>query len=153
MLLGRENIHYDTNSSFTFDQLNESHFIEKLFDNLIPILGDSFEEYEFWIFSNPYPKRISPESADSPSDRKKVLLYFSDESGTDPETLSNNYFAIFKSYMTMGAKSPNVFPLALGYVRGVPEFLPLNINERKYNVFFQGNLNKNRIDFYRTFSS
>ena len=152
MLLGRENIHYDANSNFTFDELNESFFIGRLFENLIPILGSSFEEYEFWIFSNQYPKDVLPESMNFPSNRKRVLLYFSDESGMDPEALSDSYFAIFKSYMTRDSKSPDVFPLALGYVRGVPKFSILNINKRKYNVFFQGNLNKNRIDFYRSFS-
>lgn len=153
MLLGQENIHYDPHSNFTFDQLNESLFIERLFEQLILILGAAFEEHDFWIFSNQYPKEILPESINYPSSRKKVLLYFSDESGVDPVTLSDSYFAIFKSYMPKDSESSNVFPLALGYVRGVPEFPILNINERKYNVFFQGNLNKNRIEFYRNFSS
>src|SRR5690554_1803593 len=153
MMLGQENIHYDPHSNFTFDQLNESLFIERLLENLMLILGLSFEEYEFWIFSNQYPKKILPESINYSSRKKKVLLYFSDESGMDPASLADSYFAIFKSYMPKHSESSNVFPLALGYVRGVPELSVLNINERKYNVFFQGNLNKNRIEFYRNFSS
>src|SRR5690554_993510 len=99
MLFGQKNIHYDNNSNFTFDQLNESRFIEKLFDNLILILGDTFEGYEFWIFSNQLPQKVFPESVNYSSSKKKVLLYFSDETGMDPEPLSGSYFAIFKSYM------------------------------------------------------
>src|SRR5690554_3749169 len=152
MLLEQENVRYDVNSNFTYDQLNESLFIERVFENLIPMLGASFGDYDFWIFSNQYPKKVFPESANFPSDRKKVLLYFSDESGMDPAALSGSYFAIFKSYMVNDSERSNVFPLSLGYVSGVPEFPILNINKRKYNVFFQGNLNKNRIEFYRSFS-
>jgi hypothetical protein len=70
----------------------------------------------------------------------------------DPSIFSNRYFAIFKSYIGKNAVAKNVFPLVLGYVNAVPELPDKSIQDRKYNVFFRGNLNFNRIDFYRMFS-
>ncbi|MEX2592082.1 MAG: hypothetical protein WD426_04855 [Anditalea sp.] len=108
-------------------------------------------EYEFYIFSN-HNHHVKPRSIHRRTDKKKVLLYLSDENNIDPIDLSNDYFAIFKAYLGSYLKVPNVFPLTLGCVKGVPELPIIPINKRKINVFFRGNLNKSRIDFYRNFS-
>lgn len=42
----------------------------------------------------------------------------------------------------------NISPFPLGYVTEVPEFPYKDISQRKYNVFFSGNLNPNRRSFY-----
>ncbi len=41
----------------------------------------------------------------------------------------------------------------MGYVNGVPELPIIPIQDRTCNVFFSGDLNRNRIDLYRNFSS
>lgn len=146
-----DNIHYEKNSAYPFERLNESRFIKRVFKNLAEIMRENFSAYEFFIFSN-HTRGNIPESVNFTSRRKKVLLYFSDEKGEDPGYFSENYFAVFKSYIPTEVKAPNVFPLSLGYVGEVPEFTAKPINERRFNVFFRGNLNFPRIDFYKNFS-
>lgn len=145
-----ENVFFDTNSEYEFDQLNESLYITNLIFNLEICLGADFRNYDFYIFSN-HSKDVHPASKMDVSVRKKVLLYFSDESGRDPGVFSEYFFAIFKSYIGTTKTVENVFPLGIGYVKQVPEFSVTDIRNRKINVFFQGNLNKNRIDFHRAF--
>lgn len=159
-LFGLTNVYYEEQSDYDFEELNESLYIKKTIGELKDALGKRFFEFEFFIFSNhkvnkknPGSERDTmPPSADVPSDKKKILLYFSDEGGLDPSFYADKYFAIFKAYIGTQFQTPNVFPLALGYVNSVPEFPDKKIKDRKFNVFFRGNLNMNRINFYRTFS-
>lgn len=150
-LFGYDNIYYEANSRYPFEELNESKFIERIFIHLIEILQDDFDGYDFYVFSN-HDRNTVPESRLLDTRKKKVLLYFSDEQGEDPVHLSGQYFAIFKSYIPGVSSSPNVFPLPLGYVKGVDELPIQPVNERKHNVFFRGNLNVSRLPFYKSFS-
>ncbi|SHN02819.1 hypothetical protein SAMN04488057_105306 [Cyclobacterium lianum] len=159
-LFGLSNVIYEKTSNYRFDELNESLFIKQVIFELREALGDTFFNFEFFIYShhnvnkrNPDAvKDTMPPSGNLVSKQKKILLYLSDEGGLDPSDYADKYFAIFKAYIGNKAQASNVFPLALGYVNAVPEFPDKPIKERKYNVFFRGNLNMNRIDFYRTFS-
>lgn len=146
-----ENVYFDTNSNYSFEELNESEFIKALFFHLNERMNGRGHEYEFYVFSNHDPQ-VRPKSLERITDKKKVLLYISDEKNIDPTYLTASYFAVFKAYLGTSWKLPNVFPLSLGCVKGVPELPVKPINSRKYNVFFRGNLNTNRIDFYRNFS-
>src|SRR5690606_16881299 len=125
------NIHYDKNSRYKFDELNESLFIKRLIQNLSEVMGGNFFQYEFFIFSQ-HGNQILPDSIDFISENKKVLIFISDESGSDPVSYSNQYYAIFKAYIgTTSLK--NVFPLPLGYVKNVPHLPIKPINERGIN--------------------
>ena len=149
-IFGYDNIYYETNSRYPFEELNESKFIGEVFRHLIEDFH-GFSEYDFYVFSN-HDRSTIPESSTVDTGRKKVLLYFSEEQGEDPVHLSEKYHAIFKSYIPKVPSSSNVFPLALGYVKGVDELPAKPIRERKYNVFFRGNLNVSRLPFYKSFS-
>lgn len=160
-LFNLTNVSFEDRSDYKFEELNESKFVEKVIFELKNTLRERFNEYDFFIYSKNHRVSknepevefdIMPPSGDLESGKKKVLLYFSDERGLDPSNFSNKYFAIFKSYIGGETISKNVFPLVLGYVNTVPEFPVKSIKERKYNVFFRGNLNLNRINFYRNFS-
>jgi hypothetical protein len=150
-LYNHNNIFFDENSEFSYENLNESLFIEILFKNLTEIMQEEFSQYDFFVFSNHKSDKL-PQSISYQSERKKVLLYFSDESGEDPSPYSDGYYSIFKAYIGTNAYAPNVFPLPIGYVKEVPQLPVKPIQERSYNVFYRGNLNSNRIDFYRNFS-
>jgi|SRR5690606_3956207 len=150
-MFGYDNVHYETRSRYPFEELNESKFIEEVIRHLFEDFRDGFGEYDFYIFSN-HDINTIPESSTFETSRKKVLLYFSEEGGQDPVHLSEKYHAIFKSYIPKVSSSANVFPLALGYVKGVDELPIKPIQERKYNVFFRGNLNVSRLPFYKSFS-
>ncbi|WP_439481804.1 hypothetical protein [Cyclobacterium plantarum] len=146
------NVHYENNSDYKFDDLNEGLFIMRIFAELQNLMRDDFFNYEFFIFSNHQIDSL-PESIHLKSNKKKVLFYFSDEFGKDPGPYSNHYFAIFKAYIGDSFNFKNVFPIQIGYVKDVPSFLPIKpISKRKHNIFFRGNLNKNRIDLYRNLS-
>ncbi len=147
------NVHYDKNSDYRFEDLNEGVFISRVFEELQRLMKETFFDFEFFIFSN-HKKKVLPESIQVKSSKKKILLYFSDELGKDPRPYSQHYFAIFKAYIgDRYGSTGNVFPIQIGYVKDVPVFRPIKpIENRKYNVFFRGNLNKNRIDFFRNIS-
>ncbi|WP_209329556.1 hypothetical protein [Lunatimonas salinarum] len=146
-----ENVFFDPNSSYEFEELNESLYIHNLVLELEKEMGQRFGDFDFHIFSEHKTGKL-PVSKDNKSGRKKVLLYFSDESAKDVSSYASNYFAIFKSYIGEKRTAENIFPLGIGYVRDVPVFPMKEVKQRGYDVFFQGNLNKNRIDFYRSFS-
>lgn len=146
-----KNVYYDQNSRHQFNQLNESLFIEKLLNNLSTIMKDTFFDYDFFIFSHHGSSHI-PSSIETKTDKKKVLLFFSDEMGTDPKPYAHHYYAIFKSYIGTKSKCPNVYALPLGYVKDVPHLPIIPINDRPINIFFRGNLNSNRLKFYRSLS-
>lgn len=146
-----DNVFFDQHSTYSFAVLNESLYIQNLILELAKILDRRFSEYDFYVFSEHKTGKL-PASKDIDRGKKKVLLYFSDESAQDVAHFADNYFAIFKSYIGASRLASNVFPLGIGYVKDVPVFPLVDIADRKYDVFFQGNLNTNRIDFYRAFS-
>ena len=160
-LFGLSNVTFEDKSDYGFEKMNESKFIENLINEIRDILGARFDEFEFFVYSKNHrakkkgPKTnhdIMPHSGELTSDKKKILLYFSDEKGLDPSHFSDRYLAIFKSYIGIKATAENVFPLVLGYVNAVPEFPQKSVKDRHYNIFFRGNLNMNRINLYRIFS-
>ena len=150
-LFNLTNVFYDKSSRNHFEDLNESVFIKKLFMHLVEIMGERFVNYDFYVYSHQGRDRI-PASVSLQSLRKKVLIFFSDEIGSDPSSYSPHYFAVFKAYIGENFTASNVFPMPLGYVRDVPELVVKPLGERTYNVFFRGNLNANRIDLYRNLS-
>src|SRR5690606_20260676 len=98
MNLRYKNVYYDQTSRHKFNQLNESLFIEKLLNHLSEIMGELFFDYDFFIFSHHGSSHL-PSSIETKTDKKKVLLFFSDEMGTDPKPYAHHYYAIFKSYI------------------------------------------------------
>lgn len=146
------NVHYDSHSEYHFNELNEFSFVERVFSELYQIMGTSFSNYEFYIFSC-FRSKAHPQSLHEDPGKPKILIYLSDESGTDPSRYLPFYQAIFKPYLDDSKTTVAIFPLQLGYVRGVPVFEPKTSSSRKYNVFFRGNLNANRIDFFRALSN
>ncbi len=151
-LFGYQNVKYDLHSEYEFSILNESLFVQRIFENLNELWQNDFTSLDFYVYSSHKEKR-KPSSISTESSRNKVLIYLSDESGEVPEDLSAHYFAIFKSYIgDQSTCANNIFPFPLGYVKGVPQLEVKEPSERNINVFFRGNINNNRIDFYRSFS-
>ena len=151
-LFGLSNVFYEKNSDYQFVELNESLYLENIFENLQTLMGQEFNTCDFFIFSNHKLDRL-PKSMHFKTAKRKVLLYLSDEFNKNVIYLGEHYYAIFKAYLEADKLGNNIFPLGIGYVRDVPEVNIIPANERKFNVFFSGNLNKNRIDFYRNFTS
>jgi hypothetical protein len=145
------NVRLDENSQFSWEKMNESNYVRSTLLQLWELMGDDFQNVIFFIFCN-NNNGNTPGSLQYKTDRKKVLIYLSDESGADPSEYAPFYFLIFKSYVGNGKFAANVFPFPLGCVNGVSSFPVKSVDQRQYNIFFRGNLNSNRIDFYRAFA-
>lgn len=144
-----ENVLYES-PLYSFDGLNETLFIKNIFLALNQLMKTEFNEYHFYIFSSGWKQDVLPESALlNETDKKKILIYISDNSGNVPYYLSPYYFAIFKVHLQLSKfLVKNIFNFPLGCVKNIPKFPIQDITERKCSVFFSGNLNKNRLPFF-----
>lgn len=123
------------NTGCTFSKLNESEYLKGILKNLKNDFP-KFYDYNFYIVSS--QEFNLPLNVTTPSETN-ILIFISDEHGFE---YNNPLFSnIFKCYG--GGK-----PFPLGCVKDVPFFPYRPIQERKYDVFFSGNLNPNRVDFY-----
>jgi len=128
--------------------LLEALYIQSFFETLEKLLGERFTSFQFLIIN-----RNSRWSRIDPPIRGKdvVLLWLGDEEGTIPHELSGNFRLILKSYWPISESVGNMHPFPLCGSSVVLERDPIPFEERKTGVFFSGNLNANRVDFYRQF--
>lgn len=141
---------YDAASAYPWAALNETAFLERFFAALPEALGSDLPRYRFHLLSSHDP-HVVPAAADrpEPDGRLKVLLFLSDETGAFPAGLLSRYHAIFKCYIRERPAAPNLFPFNVGTVRSVPAVPPLPMDERTCDIFFSGNLHRNRFGLYR----
>lgn len=139
----------DSNSTYIFENLNEKEYLKNTLRLCQKRMGDNFNEFDFYIFSN--HNNSVPASASIQNKKRKILIYISDEAAHSPAFLSEKYFAIFKSYI--GSKyskhNSNIFPFPLGYVNCFKANSEIKLEDRQYDVFFSGNLNYSRWRFYK----
>lgn len=146
-----KNVFYDKNSGFQFTELNESQYLLKLFHYFDEYSNELLDKYEIYIFAN-YDELILPDSINFQNDKKKILFYLGDAGGSiDPRPISAYFDLVFKTHLEVEFMSENVLPIPLGYVNDVPHLPVKPIQDRNYNVFFSGDLNRNRVDLYRSF--
>jgi hypothetical protein len=145
-----EGVVYDAASAYPWAALNETAFLERFFAALPTALGSDLPRYRFHVLSSHDP-HVVPASAGlpDPEGRLKVLLFLSDETGAFPAELLSRYHAIFKCYIRERPAAPNLFPFNVGTVRSVPAVPPLPMEERTCDIFFSGNLHRNRFGLYR----
>ena len=113
-------------------------------------MADEFFKWHFYIISS-HDSAVVPESAalDEPN---KILIFISDEFGEVNAGLGANYDFIFKSYITSDYAAHKTYSFPLGYVRGFSGNDGLAVQKRDINIYFSGNLNKNRVALYRQFA-
>ena len=146
MLFGYSNAYYDTASIYELEQINQKEYIKNVLDELSKILPD-FNDYRFYFLCA--TAGIEPDSLQD-TYNKKILIQWEDQLGTEPsEKVMNSYLCVFKTHLrTKSTKYNNLFSYPLGIPYKIKELPIIPINERKYNVFYSGNLNKNRFNFY-----
>jgi hypothetical protein len=142
------NVILDDASAYAWSDLNETVFLTKFFEHLKSEMGERFEQYNFYIVSSHKPGAV-PHSVSS-DHRRKVLFFISDDQSSIPIDLKDHYLAIFKTHLPHEISDSNIFPFNLGYVREVPELPVISTTDRPIDVFFSGNLNKNRFEFYHS---
>jgi len=83
-----------------------------------------------------------------------VLIWLSDEDASiPPADFCRNFKLILKSYWPLREGIRNVLPFPLCGENEVVRTQPLPWSGRNKNVFFSGNLNANRVDFFRQFNA
>lgn len=140
-----ENVFLDESSAYTWEQLVETEFLERLMRSLKEEMGKEFFYYKFYIFSH-FKLDVLPSSITS-VDKNNILIYISDELASIPTHLMKHYHAIFKSYLPHEVKG-NIFSFGLGYTNGVHRFDSTPAMERPINVFFSGFLHNTRFPLY-----
>jgi len=129
-------------------KLLEATYLVRFFESLREHMGEKFEQFRFLIINkNSRWSRINPLIRG----KDVVLLWLGDEEGTIPHELSGNFRLILKSYWPISESVGNMHPFPLCGSSAVLERDPIPFEERKTGVFFSGNLNANRVDFYRQF--
>lgn len=142
-----ENLHYDENSNYFLEELNEMEYFKRFFGKLNEKMGEQFSSIEFFIFANDKTEDI-PASAKFETLKPKVIFHLADSYGRDPEIYADNFLAVFKTNLKIDHEGRKIFGIPLGVVNGVPELPKKPIIGRKYNVFFRGDLNQNRTGLY-----
>jgi hypothetical protein len=148
------NVFFDPNSTYSFAQLNEREYILNVLEQLQMQLGSGFNDFCFILFSANGEQRKPASIDQSFPGKKKVLFYLSDESGKTASELEGYFYRIFKSYLPY-TNNNNIYPFPLGHVNNIHfERNEIKIiSTREIPFFFSGNLNINRIDFFKQFSS
>lgn len=148
MLFGLNNIYYDKNSFYPFEKILERKYLEEIFINLKNNFSD-FDNYDFIIYTQQHT-HVLPDLINKKGN--KILFYLSDERNLYfPDELINNFNFIFKFHLNkkLFNNISNLHFIPLGYNRFIPKYNINSIEKRKYDVFFSGNLNSNRIEFFK----
>ena len=106
-----------------------------------------FHDTLFVIAWSDDPAGLSPMDLTSYSSfKRKILIYVGEEHGYGiPEELSNKFDYIFKNYLRKEDPDNHLYSYPLVTPDAVPDTNVVPFNERKYNVFYSGNLNKYRL--------
>lgn len=142
-VFGYANVFWDTASDYSLAQVNERVYLTQFFFALKEKMGGEFQKFAFYLLFSHNPL-VAPHSAIIDS-ANKVLFWFSDESGAEPQHLFKNYQFIFKSYLQL--EKGNCFANTLGFVNEGND-LTNTETPKSINIFFAGNLNVNREQLY-----
>jgi hypothetical protein len=146
-----ENVFYEEVTTNTpLREKFDSIYYETLFANLRVVMKECYNDYNFYIFCICQGKQnLLPKSANCKTDKKKVLIYICDEANNDPHYLLPYYHAIFKNYLSSNEfEKHKIFNFPLWCPDYVSHLPYKNINERKYSVFFSGNLSYPRLSLF-----
>lgn len=147
-----KNVELDAKSAYTFEELNEKVFLIRFFDHLQAFLGNSFEDYQFYLFAN-ISTEVIPDSASKKTNKKKVLIFLSNQYYEINNALPGDFVAVFKCHLPHDVVRDKIHHFPLGYVKDTVELEVKAFGKRNIKVFFSGNLNKKRVTLYKALSS
>jgi hypothetical protein len=123
----------------------EGAFLQEYFEQLQLLLGDDFRGWKFHLLHH----NLAVLPLKLPSFGKgHVLIWFSDESSGPADDAARKFEYVFKCYALPKPCSSNVYPFPLFGCSAVLGQRPLPIADRKHDVFFSGNLNRNRVGLF-----
>ena len=120
------------------------HFVTRLLDEIYAVQGSSFFKYEY-IICIPYAA-TNPVMPEHSKDRR-ILIYLGDEVSQLDKRIFQFYLYVFKQYFDFETNN-NIFPLPLSSMKIIKGLHVKEINDRRINIFFSGNLNANRVELY-----
>lgn len=112
-------------------------------------MGNLYFEYRFLVYEHNLHQPM-PEFKLTGDD--VILIFISDENSTVPESISDQFFAIFKSYYPLEENHGNILAFPIGYSNSAAMIKHVPFEQRKYDASYAGNFLGNRLDFYRQFS-
>lgn len=146
--------------SYKFEDLLELKSLKKFCKELNTLLQNR-EYFQFYIFWGRIQEEnvLLDETLNSSKENINILFWIGDEEGYIP---SENVFVRFNYVFKVHLKNkdaieiknginifrPGLYHFPLLTIDDVPELPILPFCERKYSIYFCGNLNKNRIPFY-----
>ncbi|WP_455668152.1 hypothetical protein [Phocaeicola sp.] len=139
-----DNCFFIEHDNVTINDVNETEHVKAVIYNLS--LNENFKKYNF-IFHCSNKNDLVESTYIKLSN--KILFIWGDTLGRIPlyEVLANHLY-VFKAHMSDGnSLKKNLFPYPLGIPKNIQQYDIININNRTINVFFSGNLNKNRRGF------
>ncbi len=116
----------------------EQVYYSRLFKHLIR--WKSFKDYQFYIIG-------STQLYDYDFDEKSIVFCLSNETHEIPEDMLSARI-IFSPYCPIHNRPPNCFPVPLGYNGSLHEVPFKQIKDRKYGIFYSGNIYKKRMLFF-----
>jgi len=131
--------------SGSFDIMLEGLFWQDVMEHLQKQLEAEFANFRFLFYV--LKTHAAPDVACF-ADPQTILFVLSDNSGEHYNEQFAGFGAVFKVHLSDG--SGNVHPVPLGYTRMHLHGSEAPLSERNTNVFFSGNINANRVDFYRS---
>ena len=146
MLFGYSNAFYDGASIYELDTINQKEYIKEVLNELSSILP---QFYSYKIYFLCATAGIIPHSIKDPY-KKKILIQWEDQLGTEPsKEIMNSFLCVFKTHLRKKSETfKNLYSYPLGIPYKIKELPIIPINERKYDIFYSGNLNKNRYNFF-----
>lgn len=147
MLFGYSNAYYDSASIYPWEKVYMQAYVKGLLDELSISMKD-FNSYRFYFLHA--TEGIIPNSINDKYE-KKILIQTGDQLGYEPDAeVMKAFFFVFKTHLRFQTdKYTNLAPYPLGMPSNTP-LLPIKkMADRKYDIFYSGNINNNRLRFYR----
>jgi hypothetical protein len=123
----------------------EGAYLKSYFGELQLLLGADFHKWSFHILHH----NLANRPVELPFLGKgHVLLWFSDESCGSANEASEKFQHVFKCYALSSHTPHNVYPFPLFGASAVLQIDPIDFEDRGCEVFFSGNLNRQRAELF-----
>lgn len=149
----KDNFYVVTLPGMPCDKLLEYSNVLNLADLLDQKLSDNILKTTLFVFADTdtkYPLQEKPVlEVNTDGYKQSVLVWFGEESGAIPsDDLLSKFTYVFKAYMRKEYADKHLFAMPMILPGEVPVCDVIPISMRKNDVFFSGNLNRNRVPLY-----
>lgn len=159
ILEGFKNLVVIVSSSYKFDSLLELESFKSFFFDLNKLLdfNSNYHFHVFWGMKN--EENVLLDQVEIISNKLNVLFWIGDEEGYIPsDYVFKRFKYVFKVHLRdrdaikiengINVYRDGLFHFPLLTIDEVPELPILPLAKRKHNLYYCGNLNKNRLPFY-----